>query len=222
MSLRNTIVPSKLKDLLTPEKVSDTIEKCYDWSLTGLPTSKSCIDLAEYYLKKYPSKEIAAKQFIKNQLSKCFTSGFALSFGGIFETFITLPANITSVLYIQLRMIATLAMIGGYDPHNEEVETLALLCMFGTGIADACKGVGIKIGEKTTEALIKKIPVKALYAINRKLGFRFVTKAGETGVVKLVGAIPIVGGAVNGGIDYADTNIIANKAYKMFILGIID
>ena len=32
-------------------------------------------------------------------------------------------------------------------------------------------------------------------------------------------AVPIVGGVISGGFDFAETKIIANRAYKMFIKG---
>ncbi|HAL87902.1 MAG TPA: hypothetical protein DCO69_02005, partial [Clostridiales bacterium] len=32
-------------------------------------------------------------------------------------------------------------------------------------------------------------------------------------------AIPVVGGVISGGFDFAETKIIANRAYQMFIMG---
>ena len=32
-------------------------------------------------------------------------------------------------------------------------------------------------------------------------------------------AIPVVGGVISGGFDFAETKLIANRAYKMFIEG---
>lgn len=57
-----------------------------------------------------------------------------------------------------------------------------------------------------------------LQKINKLVGFRFITKAGEKGVVNLTKCLPVVGGIVGGGFDIATTKIIANNAYKLFIL----
>lgn len=67
--------------------------------------------------------------------------------------------------------------------------------------------------------VIKKIPGKVLTKINQKVGFRFITKFGTTGVVNLGKMIPGVGAIVGGGLDLAETKIIANRAYKWFWQG---
>ena len=46
---------------------------------------------------------------------------------------------------------------------------------------------------------------------------RFVTKFGEKGVVNLGKLVPVVGGVVGGGFDFAATKIIGDNAYRMFI-----
>ena len=38
---------------------------------------------------------------------------------------VAIPANISSVIYVQLRMVAAIARIGGYDPSDDEVRTMA-------------------------------------------------------------------------------------------------
>lgn len=45
------------------------------------------------------------------------------------------------------------------------------------------------------------------------------TKFGTKGLINIGKAIPIVGGVISGGFDFAETKIIADRAYKMFILG---
>lgn len=43
------------------------------------------------------------------------------------------------------------------------------------------------------------------------------TKFGEKGAINIGKAVPVVGGIVGGGFDFATTKIIANNAYKLFI-----
>lgn len=66
--------------------------------------------------------------------------------------------------------------------------------------------------------MVQKIPGTALTKINRKVGFRFITKFGEKGIINLGKMIPVVGGVI-GGFDFVETKVIANRAYKMFIEG---
>ena len=56
--------------------------------------------MANDYLKKYKTKEEACKAMIRNQIAKCAASGFITGFGGFITMPVTLPANITSVIYV--------------------------------------------------------------------------------------------------------------------------
>lgn len=57
---------------------------------------------------------------------------------------------------------------------------------------------------------------------NQKVGFRFITKFGSKGLINLGKAVPVVGGVLGGGFDFAETRVIASRAYKMFIEGDIE
>ena len=46
-----------------------------------------------------------------------------------------------------------------------------------------------------------------------------VTKFGTKGLINIGKALPVVGGVISGGFDFAETKIIADRAYKMFVLG---
>lgn len=199
--------------------IMQVLDSCYDKALQGLPTSSAVEDLAVDYLKKYNTPKEAAKKMCNMQVIKCGTSGFITGLGGIITLPVAVPANVASVIYVQLRMIATVARIGGYNPSDDQVRTMAYVCLTGSAAADIIKKAGINIGEKITIASIKKIPGAVLVKINQKVGFRMLTKFGEKGAVNLVKLVPLVGGMIGGGIDVAGTKTIAKVAYDMFIEG---
>lgn len=194
------------------------LHEIYEKALNGVPkVSKPIPDLANDYLLKYKDSEKASKELIKYQTIKCTTSGFLTSLGGLITLPVAIPANVGSVIYVQLRMISALAYIGGFDINSDQVETMSYVCLTGSAAADILKSAGIKFGEKFTTNLIQKIPGKTLTAINQKVGFRFITKFGETGIINLGKAVPILSGFIGGGIDLTSTKIIANNAYNLFI-----
>lgn len=208
------------KKIVTQEDVIALLEKLYEKSINGIPkVSKPIEALAAEYLEKAESIPQAAKSFNKYQIAKCTTSGFLTSFGGVLMLPVTIPANIGSVLYVQMRMIACLAYMGGYDVNSDQVQTLVYACLAGVSVDQIVKKVALKFGEKFGETLVDKIPGKALIAINKKVGFRFLTKWGEKGLVNIGKLIPIVGGVIGGGFDFVETKVIAKRAYKMFIEG---
>ena len=135
------------------------LDSCYEKALTGLPTSESVYDLADEYCRKYSDPGVAAKKLCNAQVLKCGTSGFITGLGGIITMPVAIPANISSVIYVQLRMIAAIARIGGYDPSDDEVRTMAYVCLTGTAAADILKKNGIIIGEKGAINLVKLVPV---------------------------------------------------------------
>lgn len=208
--------------ILTQEQMTAVMDKCYHYAVDGLPKMKTTADLAEDYLVQYSSKEEAAKKMISAQIAKCSTSGFLSGLGGVITLPVTVPANIGSVLYVQLRMISALAYMGGYDVHSDQVQTLAYTCLVGTSVVDICKSAGVIVANKATTNLLKKLPGKILTKINQMVGFRLLTKFGTKGVINLVKLVPVAGGVVGAGVDFASTKAISKKAYDMFILGKID
>lgn len=202
------------------KKILALLDKLYDQSVKGIPkVSKPIEQLANDYLGKSKDIETAAKKFINFQISKCTTSGFLTGLGGLITLPVTIPANISSVMYVQMRMIACLAYMGGYDVSSDQVHTLIYACLAGISVDQILKNVGIQFGTKFTMAMVKKIPGTVLTKINQKVGFRFLTKLGSKGLINIGKAVPVVGGIVGGGFDLVETKIIANRAYKTFIKG---
>ncbi len=210
------------KSLMTQEQMMELLEKCYDGAMEGLPGMPSCKALAEEYLGRHSTPEIAARQMVNNQIAKCTTSGFLTGLGGLITLPVAIPANVASVLYVQMRMIGALAVMGGYDLKDDEVQTLVYLCLVKTSIADVCKSAGVQVANKLTLGLLKKLPGTVLTKINQKVGFRLLTKFGEKGVINLVKLVPVAGGIVGGAVDFAGTRSIAVKAEKVFLQGEIE
>ena len=210
----------KIKTNITEEQMLEILNSLYIKSVNGIPkVSLPIDDLVNDYIKKNPSVEEAAKSLINNSTVKCGTSGFLTGFGGFATMIATLPANITSVMYVQLRMCCAIAKMAGYDIHSDQVQTLIYACLTGSAMSDILKQAGIKFGQKFGVAMVKKIPGKTITAINQKVGFRFVTKFGEKGIVNLGKVVPVLGAFIGGGIDVASTRIIGYNAYKIFMKG---
>ena len=210
----------KDEKLITQEDMLKILDGVYGNVLNGLgKASPSVEEFANDYLSREKEPSKAAKKMINNQIIKCTTSGFLTGFGGLITLPITIPANLSSVLYVQMRMIAGIAYMAGYDLKSDQVQTLVYACLAGVSVTDVIKQTGIKLGVKMATSTIKKIPGKALTKINQKVGFRFITKFGEKGIINLGKLVPGVGAIIGGGIDYAETRVIANRAYAWFFEG---
>jgi hypothetical protein len=197
--------------------IMKTLDWTYDKAVSGFPGIDSSYEIAENYLKNQPDKIKAANSLIRWQNTKAGTSGFLAGLGGIITLPVTIPANLASIMYIQIRMIAAIAVVGGYDLKDDRVKSLVYACMTGNAAKEIIKDVGLMAGTKFAVSGIHKISTKTIVAINQKVGFRLITKFGEKGVINLGKAIPILGGVVGGTFDSVTTNIIGNVARNTFV-----
>ena len=113
-----------MENNITESKMMEVLDWSYDKAINGLPGMETVDELANKYLTKYNSVDEAIDKFIKFQQAKCATSGFLTGLGGILTLPVAIPANITSVIYVQVRMIATIAKMRGYDLKDDQVKTL--------------------------------------------------------------------------------------------------
>ena len=205
---------------ISQDDILKILDKCYEQAKSGIGKVSPPIDkMANDYLKREKNVKKAARSMLNYQVAKCTTSGILTGFGGAITMPVTIPANITSVLYVQMRMIACTAYMAGLDLDSDQVQTFVYACLAGVSVNEVAKKFGVKLGTKMAQKGIERIPGKVLIKINQRVGFRLFTKFGEKGLINLGKAIPVVGAAVNGGLDFAETKIIAKRAYNMFIRG---
>ena len=200
------------------KKIEDLLNTGYEWIRKGVPKLIAPIEEStERYSEKHTSIEDAAKALIATHVKLSASTGFITGLGGAITIPVTLPADLISVTWIQLRMVAGIAKLGGYDLNDDEVKAFIMACLTGQTVSSVLKDAGINVGEKVVLTGIKKIPGEAINRINQRVGFKLLTKFGEKGVINIGKIIPVVGGVVGGGFDAMTTLIIARNAYKLFI-----
>lgn len=205
-------------ELVESNKILQVLDWAYEKSLNGLPGTLSAEELADEYLNKNGGNSMkACNSLIKWQVSKCATSGFLSGLGGLITLPVAIPANISTVIYVQMRMIAAIAYIGGYDIKDDSVKSLVYMCLTGNTALEIAKDMGIKIGTKLTQSAIQKISFETIKKINQTVGFRLLTKFGQKGIVNLGKAVPLIGGVIGGGIDLASTKTIGKISKKVFL-----
>lgn len=195
------------------EVALDTIyEKC----LSGLPTSESIYTLSEDYLNKSNSVNEAIDKLIKNQCLKTGATGFVTGLGGVMTLPVSIPADLASSVYVEMRMASCIAYMRGYDVLSDQVKTMVYLTLCGDSATKVLKDIGIEVSMKSAKVFASKISGKLLQEINKKVGFRLFTKAGTKGVINIGKAIPLIGGFVGGGFNIISTKAIGEVAKKYF------
>ncbi|MCK9858327.1 EcsC family protein [Paenibacillus sp. ATY16] len=201
---------------------ANVIMKTLDWSyekaVNGFTGFDSAEELAQNYLKNSKDINEAVDSLIRWQVSKSATSGFITGIGGAITMPVAIPANIASVMLVQVRMIAAIAHMGGFDLRDDQVKSFVYICLCGNGAKDILKEVGIVIGTKLTQSAIRKLSSAVITKINQTVGFRLLTKFGQKGVINLGKAVPLVGGIVGATFDGTATRTIGKVAKQAFII----
>lgn len=197
--------------------VQKALSWAYDKAVNGIAGMDSAIELAEDYLQEDGSLSEQVDALIRWQNAKCATSGFITNLGGLITLPVAIPANMASTLYVQVRMIAAIAYMGGYDLKNNKVRDFVYLCLCGNEVKDILKKFSIELGRALTKQAIKNISISTINQINRMVGMKLVTKFGEKSLISLGKGVPIIGGLIGGTIDGIACNTIGNVAKEMFI-----
>ena len=203
--------------------MTKAINIAYDKALSGFEVKgvkvfDSSYDLANDYRDQGETALEQSTHLINWQCSKSAISGFVTSLGGLPVMAVGIPANLTSVLYIQLRMITAIAILAGFDPHKDQVKTFCLACLLGNSMTTTLKDFGIHLGEKVSTRVIKQeIKRETLNKINKAIVPRFITKFGSKGLINLGKMIPVLSGLIGALLDGSTTKIMGKAAQKVFI-----
>ena len=194
-----------------------TANQIVNFGVDGVGPLKSATEVAaECLAMSRGDVDDAVRRAIKLHVRYATTSGAATGLGGFVTLPVTLTAGLATSYVINTRMVATVAHLRGYDVHSEEVRTIILATLLGTSGAQALQQAGVAIGSKTLLAAVQKVPGRVLIDINRRVGFRLITKAGQTGVVNLTKLVPLVGAPVGAGFENIYTRSISKYALSNF------
>lgn len=187
----------------------NVLSKLLDWAytkaITGLGNVDSAYELGNNYLNQTGSLDDQINSLIKWQVAKAGTSGFVTGIGGFSVMPITIPANVASVIYLQIRMIAAIAYMGGHDINSDKVKSLIYISMAGNGAKELLKDLSVKAGEALAVKILEKVSAK----LAAKIGSKSLISTGKI--------VPVIGGIVGGSYDAITTRIVGKVAKRIFI-----
>ncbi|OKH29529.1 hypothetical protein NIES2101_43290 [Calothrix sp. HK-06] len=146
-------------------------------------------------------KEKAIDSIIAWRTTYAAGTGFVTGLGGLATLPFTISASFASSYVLAANASAAIAILRGYDIQSDQVRTFVLLTLLGESATEVIRTIGVNLGTKVTKSLISQVPGKVLIEINKKIGFRLITKAGEKGFINLMQIVPITGGLVGAGFD---------------------
>ena len=194
------------------------LNNIYNLAVTGNGSFGNSIqELADEYVERYGRTEKAIDKMVSNQRLKCTATGFVTGLGGLVTLPITIPADLASSLYIEIRMIAAVAAIRGYDINSDEVKTLVYLCIVGNSVGDVLKQAGLKsLTNYSAKVLIPKISKAVAAKVAENVGNKLLLKTSTKVLPKLGKMVPVVGGVLSGAYNYAEVSAYAKVAKNRF------
>jgi hypothetical protein len=197
--------------------VMNALNWAYSQASSSLPGIDNAEELARHHLaRRGGDREKAIDDLITWQTRFAGAAGFVSNLGGIITLPVSVPANLASVLLIQLRMIGAIAHIRGYKINDEAVRTMAFLCLTGNGGASILRGASVGLGTRVSAHVMSRVSGAALARINQTVAARLAAAAGATGILSVARIVPFVGGLIGGGFDAAATRAIAAAAKRYF------
>jgi hypothetical protein len=160
-----------MENTLTESRVGKLLDWAYEKSVNGLPGTDTAYDLARNYLSKNSSVDQAINKLIQCQNAKSAAAGFLTGLGGLITLPVAIPADVASVTYIQIRMVASITIMRNYDIKDDQVKTFVFLALTGNPVSNILKNTGIKTAAQLGKQAIKKVPIEIIKAINKAVGF---------------------------------------------------
>ena len=168
--------------------------------------------------------EKMAKDLILRRTVESSADSFALGLPGGFAMAATIPADVMQFFGMALRLAQELSYLyGAPDLWEEGVisdervkNQLILYCGVMFGASGAAAGLRV-LTRQLAKTALEKLPQKALtkvfwFQIVKKIGNAIGIKVTKAGVAKGISkAIPVVGGVVSGGLNYASMMPMANR-----------
>ncbi|MDT8446145.1 MAG: EcsC family protein [bacterium] len=195
-----------------------TLNHLLDYGIQGVGPLKGASALAAGYKQAgLPLDRLqAAEALLKNELRKNFASGFFTSLGGFVSLPLAIPASMAASWVLQIRCIAAIADLAGFDVNEPPVRTAIGLALLGNRGKELVESDFNELQVKLAQGNFNRLPKKTLLMINQRIVSKLSQMAGQKGLTRLGKAIPLAGGLVGGALDYYSAQDSGRFALELF------
>ena len=207
---------------LAPGLTANVIHEALAKAIDGVGPLAGAAEAAEKQLAEKPGDiDQAIHEVIEFNVRLAGVQGFATNLGGLVTATVTIPANIAGLALIQLRMVAGIAHLRGYDLSDPRVRNAILTCILGEeAIATAVKKKKLP-GRPVAIATAVTHDPQLNKTVAGEVASELITKVAGKRLATTIGRrVPVVGGLVGAGADgfstwkigrYADRELLPHK-----------
>lgn len=192
------------------------LHRLLDYGLGGFGPLEGARELAQGYKKPGTSRAEQIRALAKGELKKHFAAGFLTSLGGLLTLPFVIPASMAASWVLQIRMVAAMADLGGFDLEEPQVRAAIAFCLLGKRGTDLVESDFHALQKRMVQGHFYSLSPKALLLINQGLLRRLAQMAGQKGLTRLGRLIPLAGGVLGGTIDYWQGKETADFAFELF------
>jgi uncharacterized protein (DUF697 family) len=205
---------SPVANLVTAQGAGGALRQVLEIAIDGygrLPSARSAA--ARHLQKQAGSADEAISSIIDHHVRLASAQGFVTNIGGLATLPVAIPANITGVATIQVRMVAAIAHLRGYDLNDNRVRTALVMCLMG----------GEQVAEHIAEGTLPTSPLAVATApifdpeLDRLVAEEVLTDlaariGGKNVALAIVKRVPLMGGGVSAVMDGIATYQIGRYA----------
>ena len=205
-----------------PQKAIPTagsmLKRLVDAAVDGVDPLPGARVSAGRYLERRVEVDLAIESMVNQHIAMASAQGFVTNIGGLLTAIVTAPANITGVVVVQIRMVACIAHLRGYDINDDRVRTAMLMCMLGEEeLTEAIASGALP----TTPLAVATAPVFDAEldqrVCERVVGALLTNMGGKHLTAMVARRIPLVGGGVGAAFDGYSTHRIGVCARKHLV-----
>lgn len=202
-----------------PEAAGATLRRIAAMAIegrAGFPGARSAA--AKQLQRQVGSVDAAIEGVINSHVGLGTGQGFVTNIGGLVTLPIAIPANLTGVAVVQVRMIAAIAHLRGYNLDDSRVRTAVVMCLLG----------GEQIGRRVANGKLPSTPLAVATApvfdpkleaqICESVISSLLARMGGKQLPVLVGRrIPLIGGGVGAAVDGMTTYQLGRFARRELV-----
>ncbi len=129
---RIATVMTPVANLVTAQGAGGVLRQVLEVAIDGYGRMPSAKTVAARHLQRLGgSVDEAITSIIDHHIRLASAQGFVTNIGGVAALPVAIPANITGVAIVQVRMVAAIAHLRGYDLNDNRVRTAIVMCLMG-------------------------------------------------------------------------------------------
>jgi uncharacterized protein (DUF697 family) len=129
---RIATVMTPVANLVTAQGAGGVLRQVLEVAIDGYGRMPSAKTVAARHLQRLGgSVDEAITSIIDHHIRLASAQGFVTNIGGVAALPVAIPANITGVAIVQVRMVAAIAHLRGYDLNDNRVRTALVMCLMG-------------------------------------------------------------------------------------------